>query len=102
MKMNENHGVEVTVRCEKPQDVTRKMYGRARREWWERCKRLQAGALTCILNAQGMVRFFVVAESTLRVEKKQETEDGGASRHHDAYILSSDPDYLYICQTRPC
>lgn len=90
--VDDNRGLEVTVRCEQP-GVTRNMNDRTRRDWWERCKRLQAGALTCVLDARGMVQFFVVADSTLRGEKKDRDAENGETNTYD---LSSDQHYLYV------
>lgn len=94
------NGLELTVRCKQPGPV-RTMADNSRRSWWEQSKRLQAGALTCVLDAQGMLQFFVVAESTLRVEpaekKDQKLEnDDQAKEKPKHHTLSSDREWLYV------
>lgn len=97
--VHKNNGLEITVRCEQP-SAARRMDDRTRRDWWEQSKRLQAGALTCILDVHGTVQFFVVAESTLRVEpakrEKKAEENEETLEDPTVYTLSADREYLYV------
>lgn len=93
-------GLEVIVRCRQP-EVTRNMSDKDRRSWWGQSKRLQSGSLACILDAAGMVQFYVVAESTSRTgeaqhktqtpEKEQDTQTTG-----DPLTLSYSQEYLFV------
>ncbi|VUC25866.1 unnamed protein product [Clonostachys rosea] len=60
-------GMQFTIRCNQP-PVLKGMTAKRRREWWMQSKRLQSGALVCVLDATGSIQFFVVAESTMRTE----------------------------------
>lgn len=98
--LDQNNGLELTLRCKQP-DLVRNKSDRYRHEWWEKSKRLQAGALTCVLDARGMLQFFVVAESTLRVEpveKKTNTpqDDQQVNQVPNRFTLSSDPSCLFV------
>lgn len=102
LKLNKDKGLELTVRCRQP-DLTRKMNDRERRRWWEQCKRLQPGALTCLLDAAGTIQFLVVADSTLRSEQgtAKFRPAGPAEPDQDGHgpaklTLSSDKEYLYV------
>lgn len=99
IRLHKDKGLELTVRCIQP-DVTRKLGDRERRQWWDQCKRLQSGALVCILDAAGMVQFFVVADSTLRVGKVTGGQNGANGepkpQAQDGFTLSSNQDYLYV------
>lgn len=102
LKLNKDKGLELTVRCRQP-DLARKMRDKERRLWWEECKRLQPGALACVLDVAGMILFLVVADSTLRSEQgapKNGTADpteGENNRHGSKKLtLSSERDYLYV------
>lgn len=94
------NGLDLTVRCRQP-DTVRNMGDRTRRAWWEQSKRLQAGALTCVLDAHGMLQFFVVSESTVRSEptknKDQRLENNDEAREQpQQHTLSSDQEWLYV------
>lgn len=100
VNVDKHNGLELTVRCRQP-EVVCKMGDHARRDWWSQSKRLQAGALTCVLDAQGMLQFFVIAESTLRVEsiekeawRPQSDEQSKKKSKHET--LSSDREWLYV------
>lgn len=102
LKLNKDKGLELTVRCNQP-DVARRMGNKERQMWWEQCKRLQPGALACVLDAAGMILFLVVADSTLRSE--QGATKNGPADVNEAEVnrqgpkkltLSSDRDYLYV------
>lgn len=99
VRLDKNKGLELTVRCRQP-EVARKMGDKERRLWWDQCKRLQPGALICVLDATGMVQFFEVADSTLRVAKatgnRSDANEDPQSRAQKDFTLSSDKDYLYV------
>lgn len=102
LNLNKDKGLELTVRCNQP-DVARRMGNKERQMWWEQCKRLQPGALACVLDAAGMILFLVVADSTLRSEQGA-TKNGPADANEaevnrqgpKKLTLSSDRDYLYV------
>ncbi|CAG9977265.1 unnamed protein product [Clonostachys byssicola] len=60
-------GLQFTIQCNQP-PALKGMTAKRRREWWMQSKRLQSGALVCVLDATGSVQFFVVSESTMRTE----------------------------------
>lgn len=102
LKLHKDKGLELTVRCNQP-DVARRMGNTERRMWWEQCKRLQPGALACVLDAAGMILFLVVADSTLRSEQGATKNGPAASNEAEGdrqgpkkLTLSSDRDYLYV------
>ncbi|KJZ69945.1 hypothetical protein HIM_10668 [Hirsutella minnesotensis 3608] len=98
-------GLEMTVRCEQIKAVQGLNTGQ-RKDWWMRSKRLQAGALVCVINAAGSVLFCVVANSTLRSEaddkrRKQRMkvlkEDESAGQpQSEMFTLSDDADFLFV------
>lgn len=97
--MDKFKGLELTVRCNQP-DVVRKMTDSARQNWWDQGKRLQPGALACVLDASGMVQFCVVAESSLRTKSTKDKQ--AAATPNDGRVaeepltLSSSRDHLYV------
>ncbi|KUI56519.1 Helicase required for RNAi-mediated heterochromatin assembly 1 [Cytospora mali] len=97
--LDKDKGLELTVRCRQP-DIVQKMGDRERRLWWDQCKRLQPGALVCVLDAAGMVQFFVVADSTLRVSKvaenRSDAKDNPQSQAKQEFTLSSDKHHLHV------
>lgn len=102
LKLDKDKGLELTVRCRQP-DLARRMGDSERRRWWDECKRLQPGALACVLDVAGMILFLVVADSTLRTEKSaaKNGHAGQAGAEEDAQVpekltLSSDKDCLYV------
>lgn len=102
MKLDKDKGLELTVRCRQP-DLARRMSDSQRRHWWDECKRLQSGALACVLDVAGMILFLVVADSTLRTEKSaaKNSRAGPAGAEEEGQspeklTLSSDKDYLYV------
>jgi hypothetical protein len=98
LNINKDRGLEVTIRCRQP-DMARRMGDKQRQHWWEECKRLQPGALACVLDVAGMILFLVVADSTLRSTKgaqKDGRADPAAAKVPVKLNLSSDKDYLYV------
>lgn len=103
VEMDRNKGIELIVRCNQP-DLTQKMNESARQAWWEQCKRLQAGALTCVLDAAGMIQFYVVADSTLRTlsTKDRKSRPAGPEDNNQRgagdkpLTLSFSREFLYV------
>lgn len=97
--MNKFKGLELTVRCKQP-GVVGQMDDNARRHWWDQGKRLQPGALACVLDAAGMIQFCVVAESAIRTEStknKQAAETLNDSHEtKEPLTLSFSRDHLYV------
>lgn len=97
-----NGGLELQVRCSQLMAVA-KLAKKQREEWWQRSRRLQAGALVCVISASGLVQFFVVSQSTLRSQseprfqrpkdKMVSTDEGDQQQ---VYTLSDDPEYLFV------
>lgn len=98
VRLDRVKGLELTIRCSQP-DVTRKMNNNQRQDWWEQCKRLQAGALVCAVDAAGMIQFCIVAESTQRAKsrdnKHAEVHQANAQDHDKPLTLSFSRVYLY-------
>ncbi|KAG8158268.1 hypothetical protein KVR01_012029 [Diaporthe batatas] len=102
LRLDKDRGLEVTIRCRQP-DVARKMNNMQRQLWWEESKKLQPGALACVLDVAGMILFLVVADSTLRTSKDapKNGRTGPVTAEADAQstaklTLSSDKDHLYV------
>lgn len=71
--MDKHNGLELEVQCKQPNTVFH-MSEQDRRAWWDQSKRLQVGALVCVLDTAGTSQFCTVAESTLRTEKDDKTK----------------------------
>ncbi|RFU80293.1 hypothetical protein TARUN_1969 [Trichoderma arundinaceum] len=65
IRFETNSGLDLIVRCNQPSSV-RALSPRQRKDWWEKSKRLQAGALICIIDETDSVMFCTVSESTMR------------------------------------
>ncbi|KAK0716812.1 hypothetical protein B0T26DRAFT_811960 [Lasiosphaeria miniovina] len=88
--------MELVTRCSQIAAV-RALTLNKRREWWMQSKKLQAGALVCILNAGGSVIFCVVSESTMRtVDDKKPESDGEVGQKAEDFTLSENQDVLYV------
>ncbi|GAP86863.2 putative nf-x1 finger and helicase [Rosellinia necatrix] len=55
------NGLDLLVGLSQPKSISRQK----RREWWTQSKRLQPGALVCVISEDGSVLFCVVAETTI-------------------------------------
>lgn len=103
MEMDKNKGLELIVECSQP-EVTRQMSDKARQDWWDTSKRLLSGALVCVLDAAGMVQFYVVAESTLRTQRDANRKDKRDKSPHTkpdledeaALTLASNRESLFV------
>lgn len=104
-KFDRDCGLELTICCRQPSAV-HKLNLAGRRDWWLQSKRLQAGALVCIMDATGSVLFCVVSNATMRNKddtrsRQRETAD----QNGDTLVtettakpltLSEDADFLYV------
>ncbi|KAI0118538.1 hypothetical protein F4776DRAFT_258264 [Hypoxylon sp. NC0597] len=70
---NKNKGMESLVQFHQP--ISKKSI-QQRRDWWENSKRLQPGALVCILSERGSVLFCVVGDGTIVSDERR--RDAGA------------------------
>ncbi|TFA97633.1 NFX1-type zinc finger-containing protein 1 [Trichoderma ghanense] len=103
VQFDTNAGLDLIVRCEQPPAV-RALSARQRRDWWESSKRLQAGALVCVLDGTDSVMFCIVSESTMRnkddkkdrFEKKSADEDLEAPQKSEPLTLSDNESYLHV------
>lgn len=95
-------GMELVLRCNQPSAV-QNLTPKKRRDWWVQCKRLQAGALVCILDVTGSVLFCVVSDSTMRHKDDKKTQPAtkrneeleSAKEVPEILTLSDNPAYLY-------
>ncbi|KAG6009649.1 hypothetical protein E4U21_001713 [Claviceps maximensis] len=95
-------GLELLVQCQQLTAV-KSLNAKERRSWWEQSRRLQAGALVCLIDATGSVSFFVVSQSTMRTKddvkfrqktsKAEKAEDGQPATNH---TLSDEAEFLYV------
>ncbi|CAI6083594.1 unnamed protein product [Clonostachys chloroleuca] len=96
-------GLQFTIRCNQP-PALKGMTAKRRREWWMQSKRLQSGALVCVLDATGSVQFFVVSESTMRSEDddvaKKKAQRGqnndSESGPKELLTLSGSEEHLFV------
>ncbi|PHH72066.1 hypothetical protein CDD82_6186 [Ophiocordyceps australis] len=102
LKLDRIGGLEILVRCHQP-SMVHKMTDKKRKDWWMQSKRLQTGALVCILNAESSALFFTVSDSTMRErgdKKARRTGDQDMSSTPDTtpqcFTLSCNKTYLYV------
>ncbi|KAK0612029.1 hypothetical protein B0T14DRAFT_500988 [Immersiella caudata] len=98
-------GLELLVRCAQPAAVRGQSSGK-RKDWWMQSKRLQAGALVCVLEASGSVLFCVVSDSTMRntgdkearrpKQPVQESGNEATTPQPQAFTLSDNGDELFV------
>lgn len=99
--IDKHNGLELEVQCRQPHMVFN-MSEQDRRAWWEQSKRLQVGALVCVLDTAGTSQFCTVAESTLRTEKddkaKKRKGDGEEPEQtgKEPRTLSFSRNFLYV------
>ena len=93
---NWRNGLNLLVRFRQPAP---KSTQRARQDWWMHSKRLQPGALICIISSNGAVLFCVVSDQTVvSAEDKRKHDPAGddeaqPDRHHS---LADDPDFACV------
>lgn len=96
-------GLELVVRCNQPAAV-QKLGSKERADWWLHSKRLQAGALVCLLDARGTVIFGVVSNSTMRNmdDKKarqpsvKKDDPDETAKEPKRVTLSEEQEFLYV------
>lgn len=99
IRFEKNTGLDFVVRCDQPPPVT-SLNPKQRRDWWERSKRLQVGALVCVIDGTDSVIFCTVSESTLRNQSDQkirtEKKPANDSSTEPKLTLSDDGNYLHV------
>jgi hypothetical protein len=102
MWCDKNIGWEIQFQFRQPQNLERLSRER-RQDWWLHGKRLQEGALVCILDATGSTLFFQVSESTLRTSKdkprghqRQNEKEGQQSAAEKKLSLSDDDVHGFV------
>ncbi|KAL6854624.1 hypothetical protein J3F83DRAFT_477514 [Trichoderma novae-zelandiae] len=103
IQFDTNAGLDLIVRCEQPPSV-RALSARQRRDWWEKSKRLQGGALVCVLDGTDSVMFCIVSESTMRnkddkkgrFEKRPSDETLEPAKEGEPLTLSDNESYLHV------
>lgn len=94
-------GLELLVQCQQLTAVN-SLKAKDREAWWQQSRRMQTGALVCLIDASGNVGFFVVSQSTLRSkEDKKSRKTSKAEKPEDGqskpiYTLSDDSEFLYV------
>ena len=97
-------GLELVVRCNQP-SALKNLNLKKREDWWSHSKRLQKGALVCLVDATGAVLFCVVSASTLlsvASDKKRSrpSRNGNDSDQTvpetDPRTLSDNEDFFYV------
>lgn len=91
------NGLDLLVRF--PQPV--KSQGKKRQDWWVQSKRLQPGALVCIIGEDGSVFFCVVAETTLvtadqKSKWRQHTDGTEGASNGEQPSLAEDATFAYV------
>ncbi|KAK0755515.1 hypothetical protein N5P37_011917, partial [Trichoderma harzianum] len=102
MQFDANAGLDLVVQCDQPSSVLTLTPGQ-RRDWWERSKRLQAGALVCIMDKTDSVMFCTVSESTMRNRddkkhrfEKKSSDDEEPAEKAEPLTLSDHDIYLHV------
>ncbi|KAK0738809.1 hypothetical protein B0T18DRAFT_395032 [Schizothecium vesticola] len=108
INMDRFGGLELVVRCNQP-SALKNLNPKRREEWWSHSKRLQKGALVCLVDATGAVLFCVVSASTLLSvasdTKRSRASWNGNGRNdsnqnqtlpENARTLSDNEDFFYV------
>lgn len=102
MQFDANAGLDLVVQCDQPSSVLTLTQGQ-RKDWWERSKRLQAGALVCIMDKSDSVMFCTVSESTMRNKddkkhrfEKKSSDDEEPAEKAEPLTLSDHDMYLHV------
>ncbi|KAL7892543.1 hypothetical protein HDV63DRAFT_414622 [Trichoderma sp. SZMC 28014] len=98
IRFDKNTGLDFVVRCDQPPPVPA-LNPQQRKDWWERSKRLQVGALVCVVDGTESVMFCTVSESTLRNQTEQKTRTEKKPENTSAaskLTLSDDGNYLHV------
>ncbi|KAI0420848.1 hypothetical protein F5X98DRAFT_330813, partial [Xylaria grammica] len=91
------NGLDLLVRFPQPKSTTR----HKRREWWTQSKRLQPGALVCVIDGDGSVLFCVVAETTTIVGDEKgkgnhRTNTAEESPNRKGLSLAEEDEFAYV------
>jgi len=101
LAMERDFGLSLLIRCNQL-TALRSMTADNRRNWWTQSKRLQPGSLVCLLDATGLVQFFVVSEDTMRTaddkppRRKKRDDDGERPDIKKLPTLAENPDFLFV------
>lgn len=108
INMNKFGGLELVIRCNQP-SALKNLNPKRREDWWFQSRRLQKGALVCLVDATGAVLFCVVSASTKlsvaddakRSRFSWNDRDGNDSNQNqtvpeNARTLSDDEDFFYV------
>ncbi|KAL6887873.1 hypothetical protein GGI43DRAFT_417260 [Trichoderma evansii] len=99
IQFEKNSGLDLVVRCDQPPPVP-SLNPKQRKDWWERSKRLQVGALVCVIDGTESVMFCTVSESTLRNQSDQrirtEKKPADNAPTESKLTLSDDGNYLHV------
>ncbi|KAH8164140.1 hypothetical protein CIB48_g4136 [Xylaria polymorpha] len=92
------NGLDLLVRFRQPMNNTTRQ---RRRDWWAQSKRLQSGALICVISHDGSVLFCVVTDATVinPGEKARETRRNNATEEtpeQSKLSLAEDDAYAYV------
>lgn len=97
--LSRNDGIKLHLRCQQLPTVTG-LSQKDREAWWSQSRRLQAGALVCVIEGSGSVQFFVVSQSTMRSRNdrnfSRKMDDKESNDKGPTNTLSDDPDFLYV------
>lgn len=90
-------GLSLTMRFPQPKKLA---FGK-RRDWWTQSKRLQPGALVCVVSGDSSILFFVVAEATnVTADKKGDRRQNANAKEktseHGKGSLAEDDTYAYV------
>ena len=91
------HGLDLLMRFPQPKSTTRQK----RQDWWGQSKRLQPGALVCILSEDGSILFCTVADTTIITEnegdrRRQDPNATEGSSREPRPSLAGDDKFAYV------
>ncbi|KAI0190325.1 hypothetical protein F4808DRAFT_476549 [Astrocystis sublimbata] len=91
------NGLDLILRIPQPMSTTTPQ---KRRDWWSVSKRLQPGALVCVINYDGSILFCVVADNTVittdEKAEKQRADSAENTTEFDKTSLSENAQYAYV------
>ncbi|KAI0973338.1 hypothetical protein F4678DRAFT_24984 [Xylaria arbuscula] len=91
------NGLELLMRFPQPKHITRQK----RQDWWTQSKRLQPGALVCIISGDGSILFCIVAETTVITQNQkdrrhQESDSPNGASKKTRPSLAEDDEFAYV------
>ncbi|KAI0553283.1 hypothetical protein F4679DRAFT_571330 [Xylaria curta] len=92
------NGLDLLVRFPQPM---RNSTRQKRRDWWSVSKRLQPGALVCVINEDGSVLFCVVAEATIvaadeKMKGSRRNDTAQDMSEQQKMSLAEDDEFAYV------